>query len=497
MYCGHPESGFLVRVLNHVDSYYVRKIDLWGHPDQYKRSEWEAISARRLWGVPLLPCELVLGDNIGEFEITERTHGSLVSDLRLRAMSHGARGPFLSFDEAAKVACRWERYAKSDRDCPSITLEHPSLVQPVTLRFHVHDVKEAEAIDQAWQEYPSGMRFAPLNTPCIQVSGPDAVVAWSIATQICPSLGKIAPQLQEPFEEALKHIRRWLVAPYGSAVYGESRDQDYAVVALPALTETEISALRSLSQQLPIQIYDLMSPYEALSCYTNATNTDKNADLIIIQLDDKTAFKRLTIACLTTAFPSLSPVLERLPIVQNVGLDESLRQNARLRLHAAQVAPCDFTLRKAAFAALQEEAWRARGVFVDGKRKALAFAPPNWSTALERLFFHQASRADLEGVYRWLFDQSMPESYDVHTVYGRLVVVNSATYVVNEISDGRNTLEHPIQDITRSDIPNYISKMVDGELVEVDAQTNSAFDHSQMTWQGNSAQQAGQCPGLD
>lgn len=227
--------------------------------------------------------------------------------------------------------------------------------------------------------------------------------------------------------KAKEQIRYTAWLPYGSAFYGESRDNDLVTLIVRGENGRVLPSLEDkfLSDELTI---------DADTYYMDTTR----------QVDE---FGKLVLACVATEYPELSFLMPS----RDELLEASEIFSHRVE-HRAYDWPFDFYLRKALFARRQFEALRDTGEFVDTKSK-LKLTP-----AEERLMFHQATPEDFRQVFFEMFGE---EPQDV-VIDNGFLVKGEERHCVCFDSCGHNvenetTLEVLRQKRFRVDLPKRVN----------------------------------------
>lgn len=202
------------------------------------------------------------------------------------------------------------------------------------------------------------------------------------------------------FEEAQKFIsenkNHSAYLPYGSAFYGESRDDDRVLVQLKGVGGAWLSD------------FEYRGDGKAKTDYISLDSTNRS-------------FKNLVLACVATEYPEAAHLMPDAD-----ALLASMRHNAAVLLARAKSWPFDFHTRKALFAKRQLEMYESAGVFADTKSK-LGFDEnsPEW-----RLLFHQHSVKDHLKVFEALFGQEPQE-----TVFSNGSILNAEGEVWEVVFD--------------------------------------------------------------
>lgn len=165
--------------------------------------------------------------------------------------------------------------------------------------------------------------------------------------------------------------------PYGSYIYGQSRDRDYMEVSIQG-EEGE-------------WLEDFPRP---------------NGDVdILVPGGFNRAMWRLALECVVREYPQYADVLRTFVIdYDRYRLESAVADNVKGRCDMFRLVPSVFLGRKAVFATLQQRALEG-GVFVDNKEAALEFARDDEREVFRRLLFHEATLEDVKVVYRLLFGE--------------------------------------------------------------------------------------------
>ena len=178
---------------------------------------------------------------------------------------------------------------------------------------------------------------------------------------------KAEKERREKFYDFSPHL------PYGSFLYGESRDADYARVDIGAVLH-----------DISIDDFRAMFPM-AVSRHDNRVT---NADVVALWRPPKEAegFEIVVFANLRKDYEAAKLVFD-FPDDFDGRVLTALQQNAEQRASAAVVLPSNFTARKALFSHVQFDVFARSGRFINTKREVMEYIPRDMrETASELLY---------------------------------------------------------------------------------------------------------------